>query len=324
MIADRVRASLRRRLWWIEFQEINREGWKHAYVRRGVQNTILETPPLHTGSDGDVEVRALTWRRDWKNLIWALKSFYHFAARPYPLYIHDGGLTPEGQAALRHHFPDASFPSRGDADRKVERMFSAQGLSRCMAYRKKNTTTLKLFDFFALSHARRIISIDSDIVFFAHPLELLDGFPDKNVYNRDASYWYSMSLDDLEARFHLRPLSHINSGLARIDRSSIDFQAIEEWLAEPRLFTDDWVTEQTLHALCATRYGVELLPPTYAVSTEAGIPEHAVCKHYPGNLRPLLYQEGMKKLMDESFIGALGRNTPSGSRSKLVHEKALQ
>ncbi len=311
-----IQASLRRRLWWIQFQELNREGWKNAYLRRSIQNRILETPPLHTPTEGDIEVRSLTWRADWKNLIWALKSFYHFSGRLYPLYIHDGGLTPQGQAALLHHFPNAAFLSREYANRAIERLFSAQGLSRCIAYRKNNTTTLKLFDFFALSQARTIISIDSDALFFANPVELLDGFPGKNLYNRDASYWYSMSLDDLEKRFQFRPVSHINSGIARINRCSIDFPAIEEWLKEPRLFADNWVTEQTLHALCSTRYGVALLPSTYVVSTEAGMPENVICKHYPGTVRPLLYQEGMQKLAQDDFLAALSRAARSENPSR--------
>lgn len=302
MITSYLRTELRKRLWWIQFQELNREGWKDAFLRWRIQNGILATPPLHTSREGEVEVRALTWRRDWKNLIWALKSFYHHAGRSYPLYIHDGGLNLEGQAQLRKHFPDAYFPSRDDAEKEVSRVFTERKLHRCLAYRRKNTTTFKLFDFFAMSQAKTLISIDSDILFYQHPAELLDGQPGKNVYNRDATYWYSMSLDELEQRFGIRPPSHINSGLARIDTCSIDFEAIDQWLADPKLFSDDWVTEQTLHALCSTRYGVELLPPEYVVSTVRGGLDTAVCKHYPGNKRPLLYQEGMPELVRRGFF----------------------
>lgn len=314
MLANQLRSFLRQQLWWIKFQELNREGWRDAYIRRRIQNQILATPPLHTDTEGDIEVRALTWRRDWKNLIWALKSFYHYAGQSYPLYIHDGGLTAEGTAALHRHFPNARIIPQNEADTQVNRIFTERGLSRCLAYRKKNRTTLKLFDFFALSQARTMFSIDSDIVFFREPRELLTGDPGKNVYNRDAAFWYSMTLDELEARFGLRPPSHINSGLARIDRRSIDFDAVENWLAEPKLFEDDWVTEQTLHALCSARYGVELLPPTYAVSTERGMPENVVCKHYPGNKRPLLYQEGMRKLRDSGFFASFAQSATAPRR----------
>lgn len=319
---DWLRAELRKRLWWIKFRELNREGWKKAWVRHRIQNAILRTPPLRTGREGDIEVRALTWRRDWKNLIWALKSFYHFSGCAYPLYIHDGGLTEEGRTALRAHFPDAHFPSREEAEARVEEAFNERHLDRCRAYRKKNTTTFKLFDFFLMSQARTVFSIDSDIVFFQSPDELLDAHPGQNLYNHDEKYWYSMSLDELEACFGIRPIPYLNSGLARIERESIDFESIEEWLAEPRLFTDDWVTEQTLHALCSMRHGVELLSPLYMVSTKPGFLENVVCKHYPGNLRPLLYEEGMRRLVQSGFLTQFGKAAPPpASRANAIHDE---
>jgi hypothetical protein len=306
--AAQLQTLLRGQQWWVDFREVCKEGWFNAYQRNRLQGAILKTPPVITDKEGDIEVRALTWRRDWKNLIWALKSFYYFSERTYPLFIHDGGLTLEGKLALRKHFPHAILVDRSSANQTVQRELSARNLRRCLAYREKNPSTLKLFDFFALSRARSILTIDSDIVFFAPAIDLLDGHPGKNLYNRDSAYWYSMSLDELELCFNLRPVSHINSGLARVDRCSIDFEAIEEWLEEPRLFADKWVTEQTLHALCSTRYGMELLPPVYSVGTEAGIIEGAICKHYPGYFRPLLYQEGMQLLQKQGFLRALGEN----------------
>lgn len=88
----RVRNWLRSRRHWMTFQEWNREGWRAAHRRWAVQKQILPTPPMRTSRSGPTEIRVLTWRRDWVNLIWALKSFYHFSGVDYPLFIHDGGL----------------------------------------------------------------------------------------------------------------------------------------------------------------------------------------------------------------------------------------
>ena len=40
---------------------------------------ILDTPPVYTSTIGSVEVRVITWRRDWIEMVWALKSFYHYS-----------------------------------------------------------------------------------------------------------------------------------------------------------------------------------------------------------------------------------------------------
>ena len=260
---------------------------------------------MRSASSGHLEVRALTWRRDCLNLIWTLKSFYHFSEVDYPLYIHDEDWCPDrlnllvGISRTRRSFAVARLINRfARYSKKV---------SRCVAYRRKNPTTRKLFDFFLMSGADYAIPIDSDIVFFRKP-ELLCApswrIP-KNLYNKDESGWYSMSPDELEANFGIRPPERINSGLSVIRRESIDFEAMEQWMAHPKLFADLWVTEQTLHALCSTVYGVEMLPETYRVSIRPGLPAGTVCKHYPGFFRPLLYEEGMTHLVRRGFLDAL-------------------
>jgi len=304
-LATMLRGWLRRRAWWIEFQAINREGWCAAWRRLRIQRAILSTPPVFTSSSGAEEVRVLTWKRDWINLTWALKSFYMFSGARLPLYIHDGGLRAEDQAALLAHFPKAFLVSRTDADSRVENILQSRGLSRCLLYRRRNPTTLKLLDFFLLSSARTIVSIDSDIIFFRRPSELIDGCCPPNRYNRDESYFYTLSLEELKHRFGFLPVSHINSGLSRLSRESIDFNAVETCLQDQDLFDDQWVTEQTLHALCSNPYPPELLPASYVVSTRPGLPTDLVCKHYPGAGRYLLYEEGMRYLVDAGFCRKL-------------------
>ena len=298
---------LRARPAYLDLRWATREGLGHAWRRRAIQRRILDTPPIRSASSGPVEVRALTWRRDCLNLIWALKSFYHFSEVDYPLYIHDGGLAPGQAGLLSRHFPEAAIIRGGESEEWVCAELDRRGLSRCVAYRRKNPTTRKLFDFFLMSSADYVISIDSDIVFFRKP-ELLCApswrIP-KNLYNKDESGWYSMSPDELEANFGIRPPERINSGLSVIRRESIDFEAMEQWMAHPKLFADLWVTEQTLHALCSTVYGVEMLPETYRVSIRPGLPAGTVCKHYPGFFRPLLYEEGMTHLVRRGFLDAL-------------------
>jgi hypothetical protein len=291
----------------MDFRWNLREGLLRSARRSRIQRRILCTPPLHTASEGPIEIRVLTWRRDWINLIWALKSFYHFAEVDYPLSIHDGGLLPANIRGLLRHFPDAHFVSAGEADACVSQKFLQQRLERCLAYRAHNMATRKVFDFFSLSTADYILIVDSDIVFFRRPVELCVE-PDlvrKNLYHIDQQYAYAMTAEELQTSFGITPVNRISSGLGLVKRESIDFEAIELWLAHPKLFADRWVGEQTLHALCSTVYGVEFLPDTYRVSTHRGLAPELVCKHYPGFFRPLLYEEGMVHLTRSGFLQAL-------------------
>jgi hypothetical protein len=301
---------LRKQVWWLRLRELEREGFLAALQRSRIQNRILDTPPLRTGSRGPVEVRVLTWRRDWVNLIWAVKSYYHFAGVDYPLVIHDGGLLPRQVPKLLAHFPDAKFVPMAESNVRFPGELKARGFARSAEYRVINPTTRKVFDFFLDTNADYVVSIDSDIVFFDRPDELIvppDGLT-KNRYNRDSAYWYSMTLDELEAAFGVRPPPLINSGLSVIRRESIDFARIDGYLANPKLYENNWVTEQTLHALCSTVYGVEFLHDTYMVAgghVPPGIPPGTICKHYPGGVREPLYSEGMPYLIRNGFLDAL-------------------
>ena len=305
---ERLRTWLRKKPVWLNLRKIQREGIRHAWRRIRVQGQILKTDPIRTAHKGSVEVRVLTWSGDWVDLIWALKSFYYFAKVDYPLFIHDGGLTKKQIKKLKQQFPDADIISQSMADTFMEKFFHDRNLLRCLAYRNKNITTRKLFDFHAMSNADYIINIDSDILFFQGPEALIvppDGIP-CNLYNKDCGYYYSLSLDELESAFGIRPLPFINSGLCIVQRQSVDFAAIERWLADPKLFENEWITEQTLHALISTRRGVELLPDTYCVASKPGITPEMVCKHYPGGAcRHLLFDEGTLHMINMGFLDLL-------------------
>lgn len=292
---------------WRDLRAAGREGYGRVLRRRMIQRLILKTPPIRTAVGGAVEVRALTWRRDWQNLLWSLKSFYHFAGVDFPLFIHDGGLAPGQAERLLEHFPTARIVSTAGADEQVTARLRSVKAERCIDWRARNPVTRKLFDFYAMSDADYVVSIDSDIVFFGRPDLLIPGDapPLRNRYNKDQAYYYSAPLDALEASCGVRPVPLINSGLSLIRPRTIDFQSIERWLENESLFADGWCFEQTLHALCSTKAGVELLPDTYVVGGGGGITPDMVCTHYPGEFRHFLYEEGMRHLIDTGFLRAL-------------------
>jgi hypothetical protein len=304
-----VQTWLRRRLLWIQFQELRREGFAAAWTRSRTEKKILQTPPIQTDTHGPIEVRVLTWRRDYVSMIWALKSFYHYSQVKYPLYIHDGGLLPWQFDVLQAHFPNAKILPGSTTSDKVLQELTRRGMKRSIEYRLKNVAMLKIYDFVIESNADYFVTIDSDIIFFKKPdlLLLPESGLNVNRYNFDDGYWYSVSLEELDRAFGIRPPVGINSGLAIIRRESLDLGKIEEFLAYPPLFNNHWVTEQTLQALCSTLHGVELLPDSYRIGGPPGIDTSLVCKHYPGTHRPLLYSEGMRHLIQTGFLEAVGR-----------------
>jgi hypothetical protein len=300
MLSKILRENLHKSQFWIELRELEREGAFNALRRLSIQQKILKTKPIVTSKTGDKEVRVLTWRRDWLNTIWSLKSFYTFSEVDFPLYIHDGGLKKYQIDILRSHFPQAYFMSIEDSDKLVNSLLEERKLIQCQKYRSIGPFGRRFIDFYILSKASAIITIDADVVFFKKPVELIDS--DKiNRFNKDASYAYSAPIESLECEFGIKPVSLINAGLSLVWNESMDFQLINECLKSPLLFNEPWLTEQTVHALASTIYGVELLPDNYQLSTNQGLNASTISKHYPSRT-PYLYTEGFSRLLTDDFL----------------------
>lgn len=281
-------------------------GLRTAYYRDIVRPRILGTASIEDTIDYHCEIHVLTSANDWLNLIWTLKSFYAVSGRKYALCIHDdGSLDNVARSALQYHFPAARLILRADADEKLADVL--RDYPRCMRFRNTNLLAPKVFDFIAYLQSDRMALFDSDLLFFKEPAAYLQRVEDadyrKNTFNADcgaSAYTVEPELVRQQLGFELHPM--INSGLGLIHRDSIRLDWIEEFLALPGILEGYfWRIEQTIYALCSSRYGVELLPNEYKLYLDRGIGDRPF-RHYVGKIRHLMYREGMKHLSQRHFV----------------------
>lgn len=290
---------------WLRLNQKFAHGLRVAWYRDVVRPRILNTPPIAETSDHRYEIHVLTSRHDWLNLIWSLKSFYAASGRRYALCIHeDGTLDPFALSSLQQHFPTARIIRRQEADQRLAD--ELRGFPRSAQFRKANLLALKVFDFVAFLQADRMVLFDSDLLFFDEPAVYLsrleDGNYRLNAFNADCDSAYTVDAEAVQTRLGFELLARVNSGFGIVHRDSIRLEWIEEFLALPGLTEGHfWRIEQTLYALCSSRYGAELLPQEYEVSLEAGIPPR-IFRHYVGAIRHLMYGEGISYLVQERFL----------------------
>ncbi len=275
------------------------KGLRVAYYRDWVRPRILNTAPIATDTDGACEIHVLTSQYDWLNLVWTLKTFYWMSGRGYPLCIHDdGSLSTDHQSHLRRHFPAARLIPRDEADREAQAQLA--DYPRCRAFRESNQLAPKIFDFARHLRAPRMLLLDSDVVFFAAPAELLRRAEcqeyRQNTVNRDVSSAYTVSPDDVLAACGFPLLERFNSGLGVLHRESLRLDWFEEFLGLPGIIGHMWRIEQTLLALASCRFGCELLPDEYDVYLTPGLGERP-SRHYVGAIRHLMYSEAMSKVL---------------------------
>jgi len=291
-------------LWW-RFRQRFDHGVRVAWYRDVVRPRILLTPPIEDTVDKRCEIHALTSKGDWLNLIWTLKSFYVASGRRYALCIHDDGSLGDAElATLSHHFPAARIIRRTDADAKLT--YILRDFPRSLQFRKTNLFAPKLFDPIAFLESDRLALFDSDLLFFAKPTAYLQRLEDsqyrRNTFNADNEVSYTVDPEVVRDQIGHQLLPLVNAGLALIHRDSIRWEWIEEFLGLPGLLNGHfWRIEQTLHALCSSRFGVELLPDEYSVTLGRGIGTRPV-RHYVGPIRHLMYSEGISTLNKRGFL----------------------
>jgi hypothetical protein len=290
---------------WLRLRQKFGHGLRVAWYRDVVRPRILATPPIADTSDDRCEIHALTSSGDWLNLIWALKSFYLASGRHYALCIHeDGSLRSDDLAKLRQHFPAARIIRRAEADAKLAE--TLRDFPRSLEFRKTNLLAPKVFDFIAFLESERMVLFDSDLLFFASPTAYLkraeDPSYDKNTFNADSGHGYTVEPEAVRELIGHELLPRVNTGFGLIHRDSVRWQWTEEFLVLPGLLSGHfWRIEQTLLALCSSRYGTELLPDEYTLRLEAGIGGRPF-RHYVGRIRHLMYGEGIARLVDDGFL----------------------
>jgi hypothetical protein len=289
----------------LRFRQKFGRGLRVAYYRDVVRPRILHTSPVENTYDRTCELHVLTSWQDWLNLIWTLKSFYMASRRNYALCIHeDGSLSRQQLETLREHFPAARVISRVEANDTVLSTLAA--FPRCRAFRESNHLSPKLFDFRHYLQSERMLLLDSDVLFFREPAELLRRIEDKNycwnTVNRDIASAYTVDGKTVKAQSEVDLIEGFNSGLGLIHKDALRLEWMEEFLGLPGILDGHfWRIEQTLQALCSSRFGVELLPSEYDIRLQSRI-NRVACRHYVGAIRHLFYKEGISRLQKEQFL----------------------
>lgn len=312
-LKESARARLRRNRAWVTLRRAQREGFVNALRRYRLWTKILRTPPVSTDEVREgaaVEVHVLCYERDYLCALWALKSFYRFAGVRFPLVVHvQGRASRLMKGRLKKHLPSARVVLQEEADAGVEAWLAARGLTRLVEARRRNPFMLKLTDFALTCRAVNLLTLDSDILFFRRPSELLaaadtDAPVELTLFQRDPASAYNITEERAREELGVALAPRVNTGITLSARGALDLARCEEFLAHADVARPTGWTEQTLHALAASERGrVEFLPESYLVS----LAPHAdvrslVARHYAGPSRALLTTEGMRALERAGFL----------------------
>jgi hypothetical protein len=253
----------------------------------------------------------LTYDEDRYLALWAAKSFYFYAAVDWPLtWLQGGPISAATEKLLTGHLPGSRLIRTEAADAAIEPQLAGLGLGPLREARRQTVMMRKLIDPLLLADTESILTLDSDVLFFARPAALLELAEQvgPNVFFRDCVSTYSLAQEQLSPLSQLRLVPRLNAGVGLLRKSRCPLDRIQDLAHTPGLYSIPWVAEQTIHALLAAEQGVEFLPEAYIVSQQRGLaaPDGTpvVAKHYPAYPRYWYFREGLRQLARSGFLAA--------------------
>ena len=284
---------------WLKLLQLRQLGAMRAikmvYCKSRHLTRIAGANPIPCG-DGGIEVHMLLHHKRLYQGLWAFYSLAHFASRSCRFVIHDdGSLTTSDKALLGKVLPGCHVIPREEADAQVFKDLDAHQLPRCVKLRRTLVFALKLFDPAFFARSQSYIIMDSDVLFFACPQQLLAAAASDqesataHVYSQDVQDVYCLNRAEMLQVMGQDCIELFSPGVFSVGRGTLNPARIESYLARPKFWNEkgegDYFAELTLWAMELTLQGTSPLSGSYAICPLDPSAPDLVFGHYCGGIR---------------------------------------
>jgi hypothetical protein len=253
---------------------------------------VGKTPPIACNPEAETGIHSAVPHRYLNAYLTAIKSFLRYHADIAVFAHDDGSLQEEDKRLIRTHVSGVRIIDRAQADGDFETRVGDEFLAKV---RKSYTSYLKLFDPTLVSDRRRIIIVDTDVLFLNRPSEIIEwartgGSP---WYHKSESWLRKDKAGSQQAKraddpapsqpTHIQKLvvqrlpeinqalgqnfafvPGFNSGFIGYEHGTVDYGELKVLLTHlygifgDRIFR--WGAEQTMHGLVLCGKGAKALP----------------------------------------------------------------
>jgi lysophospholipase L1-like esterase len=248
-----------------------------------------------------ISVHLLVSSGSWHCGLLAAISLEICCKKNWRLIFHDDGSITESQRKrIEKTLPGVHFVPRRMAEVRMSEVL--KDFPKCSIHRSQHNFFLKLFDVHPFAASGKYMVMDSDVIFFRTPKEIIswaESDAAEIFYNGDAQEKYCNPRTELEKSFEIPLWEKFNGGLVLMQSAAMNlhlaeslFEKFEDKAHHPQFF------EQTLYCLMSSAWGHGgALPPTYEINWGYLRSPGAVCRHYVGAFKhDLLYIEGVSIL----------------------------
>ncbi len=232
-------------------------------------------------------------------LFWALHSWYATTGQSPRIYVHDdGSLTGHDCRVLEQAFPRITVLRFHESTRKAEETWLPQ-LEVARSYRLHSGLffPVKLLDPFFVSEADHVLILDTDILWFQRPEELLTHLQSYQA----PLFWAGPRPFPFRLRDGAslpRPLEYLNTGLVYYRKSELSLAVVEDFLrrVDPHSGYQPALDQPAYIWTLSQGREVQSLPlDKYIIKGPAR--KNTIGKHYTGPRRERFWSEGVHRLL---------------------------
>jgi lipopolysaccharide biosynthesis glycosyltransferase len=259
-------------------------------------------------SQPDFSIHMVVSSRDVELALWSLKSFSWSTRLSPAVFLHDdGSLTGRDRERLFGHLAGCTIVSRREGDVRAAAWLRNHPLCQRARATPGFYCALKLFDPWIYAPNNVVLLLDSDVLFFRHPTELLIHLGNRSpCFGSDYQNAYSATPEELRQRLGFDILQAVNAGLVVMPKEVFDLDLVERYFAtalQPAANRD----EQTICAALLSRAGASRLDRAYQISIQSIEPE-TVSHHFVSDgSRPRFWTRGVPLLLMQRLKERLAR-----------------
>lgn len=286
---------------------VYKKPFSYLYYRFIVRPKIrkLNNPIDRPAADDFYSIHILCSHSDIDMLLWALASWYQVVPDSGQVYIHeDGSFTAKDKEIISKLLSNAIFIDFLEANEKA-RTDWLKNLSKTKVYREKAVKdrryilAVKLIDPYFVSESPIHLIIDTDILWFEYPKEILELLKQK----RGNFVMTGNSLMDFKFKdnTHLpENLAIVNSGIVGYKVDNYFLSGLEEFCEKIDTETNpQYFTEQAGYSYILNKGGIinMLNKENYIIKGE--LKKGVSAKHYTGPRREQYWFEGVRILKNK-------------------------
>lgn len=286
---------------------------------REVDRRAASLPPRPVSESAADEIHMLCGRKHLGMGCLALWSFLRWIPFDVAVYVHsDGTTTPEDVQTWRSRFPNLNVVLPEEMKPLRDELLERGPYPYLRKFADVNLYTPKLIDFHLAGRGDRIVMLDSDVLYFQWPDELLRAWeaarPGREriftTFN-DIFDAYFVPLNEVEQVVGRRPLERFNAGMTIAPKfTDADFRDVESIMARILQSSEEHLhgcyTEQTIYAILAAEGKTHRLGDDYIIG---GLAPKATAVHFAGHFRELYYTEGVPRVLTDVTSADAARAT---------------